>query len=165
MRIFGYAVAAVLGLTVGVNMGQQLEPKQGAPADKLTALTLRNMAQGLGYEVKVLNETEGKEKYEIKTKTANLDVPIGLEISPSTNYIWLTVFLGENNPSKKHEDLLKENANLQPTFFYITSKNNLMAAEAIDNRDVSSAILKRCLEKLSADIDKTSKVWGDSGAK
>jgi len=162
MRIAQYAVASALGFTLGLNMmgqGQELEPRQ-QQGDKLTALTLRNMIQGLGYEVKVLNATEGKEKYEVALKSASLDVPVAFEISASTNYIWLTVFLGENKSTTKHEALLKENFSTQPTFFYITSKNNLMAAQAVDNRAVNPTALKRCVDKLVADIDKTAKVWG-----
>lgn len=164
MRILQNVVAAALGVSVGLTLAPQLSqdrsPREAAP-DKLTATTLRNMAQTMGYEVKVLSAEEGKEKYEIGLKSKSLDVPVALEISPSGNYIWLTVFLGENNANKKHEDLLKENFKVQPTFFYITSKDNLMAAEAIDNRDVTPAILRRCLDKLVSDVDKTAKVWGD----
>ena len=122
---------------------------------------LKKLIEGLGYEVKDLNTDPGKEKFEFQTKTANFNVPVAAELSPSKNYVWLTINLGTNSPTKKHEQLLKENANIQPSFFYITSKNNLMLAAPMDNREISAAILKRCLEKLINDVDKTSATWKD----
>lgn len=122
---------------------------------------LKAMVEGLGYEVKVMNTEPGKEKFEIPTKTANFNVPVAAEISPSKNYIWLTVNLGTNSPTKKHEQLLKENANIQPSFFYITSKGSLMMAQPLDNRELTPAIMKRCLDKIVNDVDKTSASWKD----
>lgn len=157
MRIAHYAATAAMGFSVGLTLAPSAH--QQTP-DKLTAATLRNMLQGMGYEVKVLNAAEGKEKYEVPLKSTSLDIPVAFEISASTNYVWLTVFLGENKSTTKHEALLKENFNVQPTFFYITTKNNLMAAEAVDNRALTPVALKRCVDKLVADVDKTAKVWG-----
>jgi hypothetical protein len=155
MRILHYATIAAMGVAVGLQLPQI------PVADKLTAKTLKNMAAGLGYSVKDLNTTEGKEKFEITVKTKTLDVPVGLEISSSGNYVWLTAFLNENKATLKHEDLLRENFNIQPTFFYVTTKDNLFAAQAIDNRNISPAVFSRCVEKLVTDIEKTAKVWGD----
>ncbi|MBS1709939.1 MAG: hypothetical protein JSS65_14595 [Armatimonadetes bacterium] len=123
--------------------------------------SLKAMVEGLGYEVKAINTEPGKEKFEIPAKTANFNVPVAAEISPSKNYIWLTVHLGANSPTKKHEQLLKENANIQPSFFYITSKGALMMAQPLDNREVTAAIMKRCLEKIINDVDKTAASWKD----
>lgn len=131
-----------------------------APAqDKVTAAELKTLIEGLGYETKVLNSEEGKEKYEFTIKTADFNVPLGAEISPSKNYIWLTVFLGVSKPTHSFEELLKANGDIQPSFFYITKKGNLMMAVAIDNRQVTSAILKRNVDKISADVSSTSKTW------
>jgi hypothetical protein len=155
MRIAHYAIATAVGFSVGLGV----HASSLHQSDKLTPATLKSMVEGLGFEVKTLNAEEGKEKYELPMKSANLSIPVALEISASTNYIWLTVNLGPNAPTKKHEDLLKSNGAIQPTFFYITSKGALMAAEALDNRGITPAILKRCLEKLVADVDKTSTIW------
>ncbi len=156
MRIFQYVVAVAAGVSVGMTLAPAKQD-----GDKLTAATLKNMLSGMGYELKTLNAEEGKEKYEIPLKSANLNIPVAAELSPSGNYIWFTVNLGMNSSTKKHEELLKENFNIQPTFFYITAKGNLMAAEAVDNRAVSASVFKRVLDKIVLDVDKTSKVWQD----
>ncbi|MBX3110739.1 MAG: hypothetical protein KF857_01915 [Fimbriimonadaceae bacterium] len=134
---------------------------QAEQSPALDIAGLKTMVQGLGYETKDINKEPGKEKFEFVTKSANFNVPIGVEISPSKNYVWLTVFLGANSPTKKHEALLKENANIQPSFFYITSSGNLMMAEAMDNRGITAPIMKRCVEKLIKDVDRTSTSWKD----
>lgn len=163
MPIAKYVAGGAMGFALGIGFlghAPQLEPPQGqAGADKLTAASLKTMVDGLGYESKVLNADAGKEKYEISMKTDKLNIPVGAEVSPSGNYIWLTVFLGENKATKPHEELLKSNGSVQPTFFYITSKGNLMAAMAMDNRAITAPIMKRCLDKLVSDVDKTADVW------
>ena len=157
MRVLYGVAVAVFGYSLGANFAG-LGRLQ---SDKLSADSLKKMAEGLGYDIKVLSSDAGKEKYEISLKTDNLNIPVALEISASTNYIWLTVNLGPNSAKKKHEELLKSNFNIQPCFFYITTKGTLMCATAMDNRGVAPAILKRCLEKISSDVDKTSKIWQD----
>lgn len=130
-----------------------------ATPDRLDAAGLKTMVAGLGYEVKDLNTEVGKEKYEFAVKKKSFNIPIGTELSNSKNYVWLTVFLGPNSPTKPHEDLLKANYSIQPSFFYITTKGNLMMAEAIDNRDITPAILRRVIDKLSDDVDANSALW------
>ena len=157
MKVLHGVAAAVIGFSFGAGYLGSGRLQN----DKLNADSLKNIAEGLGYDVKVLSADAGKEKYEIALKTENLNIPVGLEISATTNYVWLTVNLGPNSAKKKHEELLKSNFNIQPCFFYITTKGTLMCATAIDNRGISAAILKRCLEKISSDVDKTSKIWQD----
>lgn len=156
MRIFNYISAATIGLSVGLLASGKLPQDES----KLSPSELGGVLKGMGYEIKVLNQEVGKEKYEIPLKSDKLNIPVAAEVSPSGNYIWFTVYLGDNSSSKDHEQLLKENYNTQPTFFYITSKNKLMAAEAVDNRKVTPAIIRRVLDKLILDVDKTSSVWG-----
>lgn len=166
MQIANYAIALVVGISMGVGAVEvsSVQKENGKSSDllqgdKLTAPELKKMAEGLGYDVKDLNSEPGKEKYEVPTKTDKLNIPVSLEVSPSGNYVWLTVNLGNNAPTKKHEEMLKSNANTQPTFMYITAKGNVMAAHPIDSRQISPAILKRCLDKIVADVDKTTSIW------
>lgn len=155
MRIAGYAIASMVGFSLGVGaLGANF-----FQSDKLTHDGLKTMGEGLGIEVKQIGTDPGKEKYTFSMKTAKLNIPVGAEISPSTSYIWLTVNLGDNSPSKKHEELLKQNGLVQPTFFYITASGRLMAAQPIDNRGITPVILRRCLDKIVADVDKTTSVW------
>jgi hypothetical protein len=135
---------------------------QGA-AGQLDATKLRDLIRNMGYEVKDLNTEAGKEKYSFEIKTEKHNVPMGAEISPSKNYIWLTVNLGSTSQYADLPDrsvkLLKQNAAIQPDFFYITSKDNLMLAVAADNRNMGPADFKRLVDKLAKDVDDTATIW------
>lgn len=122
---------------------------------------LKKIVEGLGNEkIKMLNTEAGKEKFEFTVTKSGFDIPIGAEISPSGNYIWFTVFLGESgSDTLKHSNLLKENAKIQPNFFYITSKGSLMLGVATDNRGITPAVVKRITDKLAEDVGGTSKIW------
>ena len=134
---------------------------QAQTCDPIDAKQLKTILEQLGYTVKDLVTTPGAEKYEVKTKTASFDVPVGYEISPSTNFIWLTVFLGpaKADTSLKNSALLRQNSAIQPCFFYITAKGNLMMGVAVENRGVTNAILRRHTEKLIADVSSTATYW------
>ncbi len=135
-------------------------PQEGAQID---APKLKEMITGLGYEVKTLNEEVGKEKYEFTVKTEGFDVPIAAEISPSKNYVWLTVFLGKapEDSSPKMAGFVKRNFKIQPTMFYITDRGNLMLGFAMENRSLTAAVLRRTVTKLSADVTSTSDLWAE----
>lgn len=122
---------------------------------------LKDLLVQLGYTVKDLLTTPGKEKYEIKITKDDLDVPIGLEISPSTNYIWLTVFLGAapSDTSSMFYNLIKQNAKIQPALFYVTDKGNLMMGLPVDNRGINNALLKRYTEFIAARVTDTKSYW------
>jgi hypothetical protein len=134
-------------------------------AGPLDAANLRQLVSGLGFEPKVLNDEEGKEKYEFMAKTTEFDVPIAAEISGSKNYVWLTVFLGDapKADSPKCRALLERNYRIQPCQFYVTDKNVLMMAVPLDNRGVSAANFERTYKKLAQDVVGTADLW-NSGA-
>ncbi len=122
---------------------------------------LREMLVQLGYEVKDIVKDEGKEKYAVSFNRNDLNIPVGYEISPSGNYIWLTANLGEG-PKAGNEmtfQLLKQNALVQPTFFYITESGQLRAALAVENRGVTNSILKLRSETFAENVGKTKDVW------
>jgi len=125
------------------------------------AAAMKKAVEDIGYETKELNKEPGKEKYEFKLTRDGLDIPIAIEISPSKNYIWLTVFLGAapKPESAKNAELLKKNSEVQPCQFYVTSKGNLMLAYPLDNRSMSNAILRTKVDKLAADVGKTKDIW------
>lgn len=131
--------------------------------DTLDANSLRNLVEGFGYTTKQLNSEKGKEKWEVELKSETLNVPVAFEISASGNYIWLTVNLGDlpqkSEFSAKAGDLLRQNGVIQPSFFYVTSKSVLMMAAPIDNRKVSPAVMRRVLDKLVKDVEKTKSYW------
>ena len=122
---------------------------------------LREMLVQLGYEVTDIVKDAGKEKYSVKYTKEGLDIPVGFEISPSNTYIWLTVNLGPapEESSAKNFALLKQNAKIQPTFFYVTDSGRLMAALAIENRGVTNQILRLRAETVSDNVGKTKSIW------
>lgn len=129
--------------------------------DAITRPQLKEKLQQMGFEVKTLNDKAGEEKYTVDHQGTGFNVPVAYEISPSTNFIWLTVNLGpaDTTNADKSLALLKQTASIQPSFFYITAKNNLMMAVAIENRGITEAILRRHINKLVADVSNTSTTW------
>jgi hypothetical protein len=121
---------------------------------------LKEILVQLGYTPKDIISTPGKEKYEIKLNRGGLDVPMGLEISASTNYIWLTVFLGKAPAdSSKYFKFLKQNSKIQPALFYVTDSGNLMMGLPVDNRGINNALLKRYTEFIAGKIADTKDAW------
>lgn len=143
-------VSAFLVFGFVANQAPQIDRKQ-----------LREMLVQLGYEVKDLVADPGKEKYTVTITKDGLDIPIGYEISPSNTYIWLTVNLGKpaEESSTKNIALLKQNAKIQPTFFYVTDSGRLMAGLPIDNRGVTNAILRLRSDSIVDGVVKTKDLW------
>lgn len=128
---------------------------------QITRTKLREMLVELGYEVTDIVKDEGKEKYSVKFSRDGLDIPVGFEISPSNTYVWLTVNLGDapTEGNAKCLTLLKQNSKIQPTFFYITDSNRLMAALPVENRNITNAVLRLRAESVSANVGKTKEFW------
>ena len=128
---------------------------------QVTRTQLREMLSELGYEVSDIVKDEGKEKYAVTFTKNDLNIPVGFEISPSNSYIWLTVNLGPapTEGNAKCLNLLKQNAKVQPTFFYVTDSGRLMAALAVENRGVTNQILRARAEAVSDNVGKTKEFW------
>jgi len=130
--------------------------------DPLTRPQLKEMLIQLGYAVKDIVTTPGKEKYSIAHNQGGLDIPVGYELSPSTSYIWLTVNLGSPKDSSSAQfnlDLLRQNSKIQPCFFYFTDSGRLMMGLPVENRGVTNAILRKQSDKIVSDVSKTSEFW------
>ena len=126
----------------------------------INAGKLKELLTQLGHSTKDLVTTPGKEKYEVKVNSNGFDVPIGFEISPSTNYIWLTVFLGKaSGDTASTYSLIKQNAKIQPAFFYITDSNNLMLGLPVDNRGLNTMHLKRYIDFIAGKVGTTKVYW------
>lgn len=153
IRIFVILGLMAISLALVGFMGQSAEP--------ITRKQLREKLVELGYEVEDLVKDEGKEKYSVVFVKNDLNIPVGFEISPSGNYVWLTVNLGEGptTGNSKTLDLLKQNAKIQPTFFYITEKGLLMAALAVENRGITNAVLKTRAETISTNVGGSKAIW------
>jgi hypothetical protein len=122
---------------------------------------LRDMLTQLGYEVTDIVKDAGKEKYSATFQKSDLNIPVGFEISPSGSYIWLTVNLMDapKEGSDKTLALLKQNGKIQPTFFYVTESGRLMAALAVENREVTNSVLRARIDSITDNIGKTKDVW------
>jgi len=122
---------------------------------------LREILVQLGFTIKDLNTTPGKEKYEVKMTLGGLDVPISYEISPSTNYVWLTVLLGPapTEASVLNSSYVKQNSKIQPCFFYVTDSGNLMMGLAVDNRGLNNALLRRYTDFITNKVVDTKAYW------
>jgi len=134
----------------------------GSPQDcgPINQSKLKELLIQLGYTPKDLVTTPGKEKYEIKLNRGGLDVPMGLEISPSTNYIWLTVFLGKApSDSSKYFQFIKQNSKIQPALFYVTDSGSLMMGLPVDNRGINNALLKRYTDFIAGKVADTKGYW------
>jgi len=127
-----------------------------AQTDKMEAPTLKAMLAEMGFSVTNLSEN----KFTFVQQSTSLNIPIAAEISPSGNFVWLTVNLGPSRPTLNFEELLKQNGKIQPNFFYITSKNNLMMAMAMENRALNPTVVRRVVEKIIQDVQGTQPVWG-----
>ena len=152
-RAFAFVAASAL-----LSFGPALHRQDPGPLD---APKLKDMIVGLGYAVRALNETAGKEKYEFTVKTPEFDVPVAAELSGSKNYVWLTVFLGAapKADSPKCLSYLQRNFKIQPSQFYVTDKGNLMLGIVVDNRGIDSNVLRRVITKLSEDAVSTADLW------
>ena len=134
----------------------------GSPTDcgPINQSKLKELLVQLGYTPKEIVSTPGKEKYEIKITRNGLDVPMGLEVSPSTNYIWLTVFLGKApSDSSKYFQFIKQNSKIQPALFYVTDSGNLMMGLPVDNRGINNALLKRYTEFIAGKVADSKNIW------
>lgn len=149
---FCFTVAVKAQGNAGTGTSQECGP--------INQTKLRDLLIQLGYTPKDLVTTPGKEKYEIKLNRGGLDVPMGLEISPSTNYIWLTVFLGKApSDSSKYFQLIKQNSKIQPALFYVTDSGNLMMGLPVDNRGINNSLLKRYTDFIAGKVADTKEYW------
>ncbi|MEO5564592.1 MAG: hypothetical protein ABIR18_14190, partial [Chitinophagaceae bacterium] len=54
---------------------------------------------------------------------------------------------------------LKQNAKIQPSFFYITDAGKLMMGLPVNNLGVTNAYLRDRLEAISGSVATTKKIW------
>lgn len=131
-----------------------------ALAGALTYSQLQNMATNMGYAPNQISEGADSPKFEIQTKSGTFNVPLGLEISPSGRFVWISANLGQITLNGDQAiSILKRGTSVQPTQFWYTDKGNLMIGMAIDNRDVTTAYLRFVIDKVGADVAATADIW------
>jgi len=124
---------------------------------------LKSILEQLGYEVKDLDTTAGKEKYSITAAQGGLNIPIAFEISANDTYIWLTVFLTADAPDgTMATNLLKKNADIQPSQFYITASGKLMMGVPIENHEVTNAVIRQKTTDILDHVVNTKDIWQKS---
>ena len=129
--------------------------------DQITRAQLRDKLVQLGYDVKDLVKDAGKEKFSVTLTKEGLDIPVAVEISGNTKYIWLTVNLG-NPPTQleaMNNTLLKKNADIQPSFFYITEGGKLMMGLPLNNLGITNAFLRDRMESIAGNVVSTRSLW------
>ena len=131
---------------------------QTGPIDRAT---LKSMLSQLGYDVKDLDTTAGKEKYSVEVEQEGLNIPIAFEISANGNYVWLTVYLGDAPADTSAESLalLKSNADIQPSQFYVTKSGKLMMGLGLENHELTNSILRTKISSLLDNVTSTKSVW------
>lgn len=132
---------------------------QGEEPVRLSADELKTMLTNLGHDLKQINKEADKEKWEFSVKTPGFNIPVGAEISPSKQFVWLTVSLGAITDKQDLKELVRLNGRIQPTQAYLTAKDVLMMGFAIENRSVTPALMKNRIEKLTGDVEKSASVW------
>jgi len=150
-RILISLAACILAVCVlaGFRQSGQIDRKQ-----------LKDMLGQLGYTVKDLDSTEGKEKYSFTIERGGLNIPVAAEISANGRYIWFTVFCKAGEPdADKGAKLLHQNADIQPSQFYLTKSNKIMMGLCLENHDVTNATLRDRAEKIVDDVVNTKDIW------
>jgi hypothetical protein len=150
LRTATFAIALVLAPLGAV-------PAVAAP---VTYEQVKTMVANMGYTPTQISKGAESPKFEFAIKSGTFNVPIGVEISGSGKFIWLSVNLGTapSDPARAVA-LLKRIASTQPTHFWIASNGNLMCGMAIDNREVTPAALRLAIDKVGADVAASAPDW------
>lgn len=129
-------------------------------SDALDIKQIRATLDQLGYTVKDVDTTEGNELYQITVTTGGLDIPIRVQLSKSKSNVWLTVFLRDmKTDDGKALPLLKQNALIQPSQFYVTDKGSLTCGLNVENRGITNAVLKSRIDKIAGDVADSKSLW------
>lgn len=130
-----------------------------AQTEKIDDAGLKSMLTGLGYEVK----EPGPSTFEVPIVANGLNIPTRVFIAKSKTKIWLSVALitKEGVDKLTREDLqkiLEANVSVGPCHFMIEG-GWLKLKMAIDNRNVTPAIMRSELDYLAARVGDSKAVW------
>lgn len=133
------------------------EPK---PKDKggVTVSKLRKMVDGLGYETRD-GPAGDSPSFEFTVKEDDLDIHILAEESDSTNYIWLKLAFEKLTPKQNAATFLSKTGAIQPAHFYLYDDGTLGMAVAVENRNITPAIVKRGIGILVDGAVATQEAW------
>jgi len=132
---------------------------QAAEPTKLDEPGLKNMLSGLGYEVK----EPGTGTYEVPMTASGLNIPTRVFLSKSKSKLWLSVALMTKDAVDKltRDDLqkiLEANVDIGPCHFMIEG-GWLKMKMALDNRDITPAVMRLELDYIAARVGESKAVW------
>ena len=82
------------------------------------------------------------------------------EVSPNGHYVWFTAFCKAGEPEgEKAVKLMHENAEIQPTQFYLTKSNKIMLGLCLENHDLTNAAIRDRAEKIVDDVVRAKDDW------
>ncbi|ARU40092.1 hypothetical protein CCB80_02640 [Armatimonadetes bacterium Uphvl-Ar1] len=146
-------VASILVAGLGLVAAQGSE-------EVMTAAGLKSALESKGHVVTVLVADEGKELYQVKVEKSGFNIPVTASLSPSKSYMWFTVNLGPSGEKSKFADMLKKNATIMPSFFYVSgSANAVQMAYPIENRGVTADRVQKDLMRFTDDVVGSVDVW------
>lgn len=131
-----------------------------ALAKALSAAELDRLLTNMGHAPKQISSDPAKPKLQIQTTAGTFNVPLGVEITPSGRFIWVTAFLGEKSiDGARALSILRRMASIQPSQIWINDTGGIMIGITIENREVTPADLKFAIDKVSADPAATADLW------
>jgi hypothetical protein len=162
------SVIAALAITLWVGtlligrLGAQETQDDARPAAKgaLSDSTLLQMLTDLGYEPKKL-----KQGYVVAIKKDEWTYNVQFVISPNREKLGLNANMGTvDDPAAitatQWMSVLAANTDIAPSFFYYNkAKSTLYVHRVLDNRCLSSTILRQQVEAFTNNIKETEDVW------
>jgi hypothetical protein len=126
-------------------------PAQAGQESAKSFEQLETMVKGLAYETKLVSKEGENQVGEFKVTKGDLNVFVTFETSPSKRFIWLTTFCGKlkaDATADQFKGLLRLNAAIQPAQAYLTKDEGVKFAVALENRDLTPALLKWGIDKV-----------------
>ena len=161
------AVASLL-LTAGWQVPQTppASPPAPSPSSEPTVITdteLKTLLGELGYTVKDVGTAAGQGVYDISIAALGFNIPTRVYLSKSKKKLWLSVTLMTKEDVDKltREDLqaiLAKNSQIGPCHFLVED-GRLKMHLALDNRQITAAILRSEFFLLSSRVTETKSLW------
>lgn len=158
------AVAILLGVgtLVAGSIRAQEPQEEVAPATRgvLNDASLQQMLVDMGYEPKKL-----KQGYVVAIKQGEWTFNVQFLISPNKEKIGLNANVGTVDDTSavtaaQWMNVLASNTDIAPSFFYFNKNNRtLYMHRVLDNRCITSTILRQQVDAFTASIKDTAEVW------
>ncbi|MDO9336368.1 MAG: hypothetical protein Q7T61_08200 [Caulobacter sp.] len=148
-------LAAITALAPATALAAEAKPKDRGG---VTVSQLRKIVDNLGYTTKDGSGTDSP-NFEFTVNDGGLDIYILVEQSKSTNYIWMKLAFDKLKPGQDPKAFLTQTGAIQPAHFYLYEDGTLGMAVAVENRDVTPAVIKRGIDILVDGAVNTQDYW------